>query len=87
MEQKELPMEFVYYAVTQHAMQKGKVFSIVRMGVEDRIFSGDACLCFDGVENLPLARGYWRRDRRDRPTVPEALADGRMGVLEIVETY
>lgn len=68
-----------------------QVFSIVRLGVEGRIFSGDACLCFDGVENeeenLPLARSYWRRDRRDGPVVLEVLADGRMEVLEIVETY
>ena len=45
-----------------------QVFSIARLGVEGRIFSREACLCFDGVENeegsLPLARSYRRRDRR-----------------------
>ena len=66
-------------------------YSIVRLGVEGRVFSADAFLCFDGVEdeteNLAPARSYWRRDAGGERPVIETLVDGRIEVLEIIEEY
>lgn len=64
-------------------------YHIVRLRVRGRLFTGDACNCFDGTpvraKNLALAENYWRNgpSGEDRP-VKELLADGDILVQEIV---
>lgn len=67
------------------------VYSIVKLKVKGRCFSGDACNVFDGTEcmeeNIENARHYWRNDvKNDRPVI-ETLVDGHIEVAEIIKNY
>lgn len=66
------------------------VYSIVKLRVYGRTFSGDACNCFDGVADetvtLPFARRYWQVAPTEKPVI-ETIADGRIVVEELVEKY
>jgi hypothetical protein len=67
------------------------VFSIVKLRVNGRIFSGDACNCFDGVsdesKNHPKSRNYWRMDKHNERPVIETLVDGMLTVEDILEVF
>lgn len=67
------------------------VYSIVRLEVRGSIFYGDACNCFDGVEdmeeNMEKARQYWQNSVQNERPVAEVLADGELFVAELVEQY
>ena len=63
---------------------------VARLTVSGRVFTGDACNCFDGSGDAAaddeLASRYWRVERTERP-VFETLIDGEIVVSEIVESY
>ena len=66
-----------------------KVYGVVKLRVEGRIFEGNACNCFDGSdnedENLRLAERYWQNaESEDRP-ISEIIADGVLTVEEIFD--
>lgn len=67
------------------------VYSIVRLRVNGRLFSGDACNCFDGVAdeitNIQKARHYWNMDVKNERPVIETIVDGEIIVEEIIENY
>lgn len=66
-----------------------KVFSIVLLEVDGRIFDADACNCFDGVGNesdLKNALRYWQNAPTEKPVI-ETLADGVLTVAEILQTF
>lgn len=67
------------------------VYSIVKLKVNGRCFSGDACNVFDGTEcmeeNITSARHYWMNDiENDRPVI-ETLVDGHIEVVEIIKNF
>jgi hypothetical protein len=68
-----------------------RVYTIVRLRVNGRAFSGDACNCFDGVAdeaiNIPKARQYWKMDVENNKPVIETIVDGEIFVEEIIEEY
>jgi len=66
-----------------------EVYSVVRLRVDGRIFTADACNCFDGTgdeaRDDALALRYWQcAPGSDRP-VMETLIDGVITVDEIVD--
>lgn len=67
------------------------VFSIVRLKVNGRVFSGDACNCFDGVsdesENHSKSRNYWMIGNHNENPVIETLVDGEITVEKIIEDF
>lgn len=67
------------------------VYSIVKLRVNGKVFSGDACNCFDGVidevENLPKARIYWENSTENESPIIETLIDGDIVVEEVIEDY
>lgn len=72
-------------------MESGRdVYAVARLTVSGRVFTGDACNCFDGGDDAAAddarARRYWRVERTERP-VFETLIDGEIVVSEIVESY
>ena len=66
-------------------------YSIVKLNIEGRCFTGDATKCFHGqtdyLENLRLADIYWRNESvgSTKPPVKELLVDGKITVLEVVK--
>lgn len=66
------------------------VYSLVRLSVRGRAFTGDACNCFDGtldeVANTASARRYWRAEATDK-SIYETIVDGEITVAEIIEQY
>lgn len=75
----------------RYFMELGReVYSLARLSVAGRVFTGDACNCFDGTPdkalNDELARRYWRALPTDEP-VFETLIDGEITVCELVEEY
>lgn len=66
-----------------------KVYSIVLLEVDGRIFDGDACNCFDGTggeSDLENALRYWQNAVTEKPVI-ETIVDGEITVKEIIETY
>lgn len=66
-----------------------KVYSIVLLEVNGRIFDGDACNCFDGVGNetdLSNALLYWQNAPTEKPVI-ETIVDGEIIVKEMIETF
>lgn len=66
-------------------------YAIVELSIEGRVFTGDACNCFDGTpdlaDNLAKAEHYWQNLLNvdgDRP-IWEMLVDGEIRVERIVE--
>ena len=65
-------------------------YSIVRLEIEGRCFTGDAANCFDGrtdrAENEALAERYWANEPNEEglPPIKEMLVDGKITVAEIV---
>lgn len=58
------------------------VFSLVKLKVEGKTFTGDACNCFDGTENetenLDQAKNYWSMNTKNPKPVMETLVAGKM---------
>ena len=68
-----------------------EVYSIVKLRVNGRAFTGDACNCFDGSEdetnNIEKARHYWQMDLKNEKPVFETIVDGDIVVEEMIEDY
>lgn len=62
-----------------------KVYSIVKLKVDGRIFDGDACNCFDGLgddSDYEKANAYWQVNKTENP-VTETLVDGIITVEKL----
>lgn len=63
----------------------------MKLKAKGRVFSGDACNCFDGVsneaENISKARVYWENKTHNEKPVIETIVDGEIIVEEIIECY
>lgn len=64
------------------------VYSIAILEVNGRIFTGDACNCFDGTDNHAAnqqqALDYWNIKKTKAP-VWETLVDGIIHVIELID--
>jgi len=63
-----------------------KVYSIVLLEVDGRVFDADACNCFDGIgdeSDLANALLYWQNAPTDKPVI-ETIIDGTITVKEII---
>ena len=63
-----------------------KVYSIVKLKVDGRIFDGDACNCFDGTggsSDFENAHLYWKVEKTENPVI-ETLVDGIITVEGIL---
>lgn len=62
-----------------------KVYSIVKLRVDGRVFDSDACNCFDGVgddSDYEKAHAYWQVKKTEKPVI-ETLVDGVITVEEL----
>lgn len=78
------------WATSFHQMGR-KVFSIVKLKVEGRLFKGNAFNCFEGKENNSewnekKARAYWE-NASNKEVLYEYLVDGKITVEEILKTF
>ena len=65
-------------------------YAIVELKINGRVFTGNACNCFDGTPdkaaNLAKADHYWQNlPNEDNEYIYEMLADGDIEVVRIVE--
>lgn len=66
-----------------------KVYSIVLLEVDGRVFDGDACNCFDGTgdeTDLVNALCYWQNAPTQKPVI-ETIVDGKITVKQIIENF